>query len=283
MMYTCQLALVYSSLSISSHMLTLLSCIGKSNYSKSWYDNNDSPAKRIRDELRISFLTWTISMPSDPSSCHLTATLNVFGRLLNRIPESEVCTRTANFHTVTGQFVHIEQTDEALLPINYANFAKAVNRAIGTTCKPPMQMHPVTLLCVWGGLFNVHGYYPDNAILDPVPLNCLWMCLGQVCPSTFQSSYRGILLGSVEAFYNPIILTYNLQVLHMHCAIIGNCIDIVIYSNPNTISSDTTPAQLCLHFLTLPRPPCIFPKLNHLQIRSQYCRQMETRMKRTNV
>jgi hypothetical protein len=114
-----------------------------------WYNVIDSPAKRIREELRAQFPTWTVSIPSDTSStCQLTGTQNVVGRLLNGVSESRVCTKRANACIATGQFVHIEQLDSSLDPIHDEKFTKAVNLAMGPRCKAGMYMNPTTLLCV---------------------------------------------------------------------------------------------------------------------------------------
>jgi hypothetical protein len=113
-----------------------------------WYNTFNSPAKRIKGELHTEFPSWTISLPSDNSStCDLTATDNVFGRRLNRIAETSVCTQSATASTVTGQFVHIEQLDAALDSVNDEKYAKAVNHAMATTCNTGMHMDATTLLC----------------------------------------------------------------------------------------------------------------------------------------
>ncbi|KAF5384499.1 hypothetical protein D9757_006415 [Collybiopsis confluens] len=98
--------------------------LGASPSSIAWYTNTtlDIPARRLRDAARSVFLSsssfpspsiWRdISLPSDSSTCTiLTATSNVFGRLVNGVPENTVCTTAAEplSGNVTGQFVHIEQ------------------------------------------------------------------------------------------------------------------------------------------------------------------------------
>ncbi|KAJ7461393.1 hypothetical protein B0H11DRAFT_1736032 [Mycena galericulata] len=87
----------------------LSSGTGRSTSSISWYtDAVDRPIKRLKTELVAAFPTWNVSLPSD-SGCSLTATDNVFGRLVNGIPESLVCTNTSTAALTTGEFIHIEQ------------------------------------------------------------------------------------------------------------------------------------------------------------------------------
>jgi hypothetical protein len=149
-LHSCLLALVTLYTQIYPHkVLTLLPCTGRDASSVTWYNTVNSPAKRIKSELTTAFPSWTVSLPSDTTStCDLTATNNVFGRLLNGVTESSVCTLAANASTITGQFVHIEQADSALVPDNYLAFAAAMNRAIATTCAAGMQMDSTSSLCV---------------------------------------------------------------------------------------------------------------------------------------
>ncbi|KAJ7139204.1 hypothetical protein C8R44DRAFT_764045 [Mycena epipterygia] len=87
----------------------LSSGISRSAASISWYtDSVDRPIKRLKTELMASFPTWNISLPSD-SACSLTATDNVFGRLVNGIAEPLVCTNASTADLATGEFIHIEQ------------------------------------------------------------------------------------------------------------------------------------------------------------------------------
>ncbi|KIK61094.1 hypothetical protein GYMLUDRAFT_43196 [Collybiopsis luxurians FD-317 M1] len=102
--------------------------LGTSSSSIAWYQNEtlEVPARRLRDAARTIFLSsstlsnsfenaslWrNISLPSDSPSCKsLTATTNVFGRLINGVPEDDVCTTAAKASSgkVRGEFVHIEQ------------------------------------------------------------------------------------------------------------------------------------------------------------------------------
>ncbi|KAG7440902.1 uncharacterized protein BT62DRAFT_1047346 [Guyanagaster necrorhizus] len=93
-----------------------------------WYtDDVDRPIKRIQRELKSedSFRTWNISLPSD-SSCALTATNNVFGRLINGVDESNVCNEAATAEVSTGAFVHIEQAHVAAFPDAYAGWKRVL-------------------------------------------------------------------------------------------------------------------------------------------------------------
>ncbi|KAJ7073475.1 hypothetical protein B0H15DRAFT_792830, partial [Mycena belliarum] len=74
-----------------------------------WYtDPAARPVKSLRAALAAAFPTWTVALPSD-SACRLTATDNVFGRLVNGVPAQAVCTNASNAALTTGEFVHIEQ------------------------------------------------------------------------------------------------------------------------------------------------------------------------------
>ncbi|KAJ7058731.1 hypothetical protein C8F01DRAFT_281409 [Mycena amicta] len=91
----------------------LSSGLGRSAASIAWYtDTVDRPVKRIKQSLISAFTAaghnFTFSLPSD-SECSLTATDNVFGRLLNGVDVGEVCTRGASAEETEGEFVHIEQ------------------------------------------------------------------------------------------------------------------------------------------------------------------------------
>ncbi|KAJ7022971.1 hypothetical protein C8F04DRAFT_1213430 [Mycena alexandri] len=87
----------------------LSSGLGRSNASVAWYtDAADRPVKRLKTHLMAAFPTWNISLPSD-SACSLTATDNVFGRLVNGVAEQLVCTDASTAELATGEFIHIEQ------------------------------------------------------------------------------------------------------------------------------------------------------------------------------
>jgi hypothetical protein len=131
---------------LSSLLLTPHSDAARDNCSDHWYSTVDSPVRRIRNELDALFPSGNNSLPPD-SSCNLLATKNVFGRLLNGVPERSVCTTNAACNSVTGQFVHIEQSSVSRDPLLFGNWSRVVNRAIATTCLPPWQMDPNTLLC----------------------------------------------------------------------------------------------------------------------------------------
>lgn len=78
-----------------------------------WYTNDVQwPVKRLKSQLQLAFPSWNISLPSD-STCSLTATKNVVGRLLNGIDDEKVCEQVSNAHLATGSFIHIEQAAAA--------------------------------------------------------------------------------------------------------------------------------------------------------------------------
>ncbi|KAF7340325.1 Carboxypeptidase [Mycena venus] len=92
-----------------SYTMFLSTGIGRSQASVAWYtDTVDRPIKRLKTELMKAFPTWNVSLPSD-SACSLTATDNVFGRLVNGIPEQLVCTNASTADLTTGEFIHAEQ------------------------------------------------------------------------------------------------------------------------------------------------------------------------------
>ncbi len=91
-----------------------------------WYlDDVDRPAKRLRRELQTSFPTYNVSLPSD-TTCSLSATKNVFARLLNGVAESEVCLEAATADNATGQFIHVEQAYHATLEDAFDGWARAL-------------------------------------------------------------------------------------------------------------------------------------------------------------
>lgn len=75
---------------------------------------------------------WTSGMPG-ASTCTLTGTTNVEGRLLNGVSPASVCTTSAK--TATQKFIHIEQTTSILgNDLNAA--AAAWANAVNATFKP---------------------------------------------------------------------------------------------------------------------------------------------------
>jgi len=97
----------------------------------------DSPVKRIRDKLHMFFPTWTNNLPPG-NMCCLTATDNIFGRLVNAAPgaaDSDVCTVATHCGDVTGEFAHIEQKDTSRDPANYDNWGNAISAAfVASSC-----------------------------------------------------------------------------------------------------------------------------------------------------
>ncbi|KAK0188103.1 hypothetical protein F5146DRAFT_1062041 [Armillaria mellea] len=91
-----------------------------------WYtDDVDRPIKRIQRELEDLFPDWNITLPSD-SSCILTATNNVFGRMINGVDESSVCNQAATVDGSTGAFIHIEQALVASSQDAYDGWSRAL-------------------------------------------------------------------------------------------------------------------------------------------------------------
>ena len=126
----------------------LIPLAGNSASSVAWYnDLVDRPVKRLKQELKGAFPAWNVSLPSD-SKCILTATTNVFGRFLNGIDPTSVCVQGSDSHLASGQFVHAEQSIEAVSSASYSGWSTALKNAFGTTCAPGHATDPLTNLCV---------------------------------------------------------------------------------------------------------------------------------------
>ncbi|KAF8644881.1 hypothetical protein AX16_008218 [Volvariella volvacea WC 439] len=95
----------------------------------SWYTNPSHPVRRLQGTLKTVFPShWKITVPlRTESACNLTATENIFGRMLNGVPFRRVCSSSAS--TVTGQFIHAEQDEEARWPTNEVRWIAAINNA----------------------------------------------------------------------------------------------------------------------------------------------------------
>ena len=120
---------------------------GNSSASLAWYnDATDRPIKRLQRNLRLSFPSKHISLPSD-SPCSLTATKNVLGRYLNGIDLRSVCNEAATSRTTTGEFLHAEQSSAARSLSNYKAWSQAVLNTFDATCADGMVVDPVTKLC----------------------------------------------------------------------------------------------------------------------------------------
>lgn len=93
-----------------------------------FYQDANMPAVRIRDVVgKLSTrLGWTVSLPST-SRCILRATKNVVGRLLNGVPEGDVCTTGAM--GASGQFVHIEQAKVSRQASSHELWIEAIKEA----------------------------------------------------------------------------------------------------------------------------------------------------------
>jgi hypothetical protein len=90
-----------------------------------------SPARQVRDWLNFVFPSWNNHLPPDDLCC-LTATHNVFGRLVNAAPgatDASVCTTETHCGDVSGEFVHIEQKAMPRWPIHYDRWARAIRYA----------------------------------------------------------------------------------------------------------------------------------------------------------
>ncbi|KAF7293870.1 hypothetical protein HMN09_01183100 [Mycena chlorophos] len=89
--------------------------LGRDPASLEWYTSpTPRPVKRLKSALISAFKfasvnsSLTFSLPSD-SACSLVATDNVFGRFLNGVSATDVCTQSASPERAKGEFVHVEQ------------------------------------------------------------------------------------------------------------------------------------------------------------------------------
>ncbi|KAJ8518754.1 hypothetical protein ONZ45_g4208 [Pleurotus djamor] len=111
--------------SCPSDTVFMSSGLGSSPSSVAWYtDMITSPIRRLQAQLRQTIPIWTFSLPSE-SPCNLVATTNIFGRLLNGIEEDKVCLEEADATTVSGEFIHLEQSIAARGAGNYDLWAEA--------------------------------------------------------------------------------------------------------------------------------------------------------------
>jgi hypothetical protein len=111
--------------------IQLMSSTGRSASSINWYTSNPNlPINRLQRNLRTAFPSWNISSPSD-SECGLTATTNVFGRLVNGIAEDEVCVKGATAQGATGEFIHIEQASVSRQADQYDAWIGALKETFG--------------------------------------------------------------------------------------------------------------------------------------------------------
>ncbi|KAG5643861.1 hypothetical protein DXG03_009545 [Asterophora parasitica] len=105
--------------------------LGKGSSSLEWYASpSPRPVKRLQAALRTTFPHWNVSLPFDRLSCALTATKNVVGRLLNGVPDSDVCATPARAEGVEGYFIHAEQAAAARFGKDvWEKWAQALKRA----------------------------------------------------------------------------------------------------------------------------------------------------------
>jgi len=91
--------------------------LGRDPASQLWYDDcdhDDFPVHRLADELREQFEWWNVTIPTSPhSTCSLTGTKDIIGRLINGVPEDRVCTEFATVEGASGAFVQIAEDIEA--------------------------------------------------------------------------------------------------------------------------------------------------------------------------
>ncbi|KAK2462435.1 hypothetical protein APHAL10511_005532 [Amanita phalloides] len=90
--------------------------LGRDAASLSWYTDPAHahfPIHLLSTHLQSCFPSLNVTTPASPtSSCSLTATKNVVGRLINGVSEDRVCMDSATIESATGLFVHIEQDVE---------------------------------------------------------------------------------------------------------------------------------------------------------------------------
>jgi hypothetical protein len=101
------------------------------------HNNNDPPVKCICNELKAVFPTWKTHLPPDDNCC-LTATDNIFGRLVNAAPgasDDSVCTTKSKCRNVSGEFAHIDQQATSRDAANYVGWAKAISNAFAASSR----------------------------------------------------------------------------------------------------------------------------------------------------
>ncbi|CAA7261050.1 unnamed protein product [Cyclocybe aegerita] len=94
------------------------------------YSDPDLPVNRIKAQLNGWFPPprYHATPSDDPSCTKLTATDNIFGRLVNGVPEADVCTTPATRcgGSDYGQFVHIEQDSVSRDEANWGRWANVI-------------------------------------------------------------------------------------------------------------------------------------------------------------
>jgi len=134
--------------SCSADTMFISSGLGHSNVSIQWYQTHlDAPAVRLKASVNQVFPKFTAALPSDDTACDLTATNNVFGRLINGVPEEDVCKRGATADIATGQFVHVEQAAISRKDGQHEGWGEVVRRAFRTSCQEGMREDKETGLC----------------------------------------------------------------------------------------------------------------------------------------
>ncbi|TFK21850.1 hypothetical protein FA15DRAFT_672144 [Coprinopsis marcescibilis] len=109
---------------------------GNGAASHEWYHGTTvRPVRRLKEALDANLppLAGTLhGLPSTANDCQLTATKNVFGRIVNgRIPPTH-CSNDATLASVTGSFIHVEQSDPIVLADYYDEWTNALVSAFPT-------------------------------------------------------------------------------------------------------------------------------------------------------
>lgn len=72
----------------------------------------------------------------------------MFGRLVNGIPQQDVCTVAASTATATGEFVHIEQALISRQSAAYEGWGEVVRKTFEATCQEGTKEDIETGLCI---------------------------------------------------------------------------------------------------------------------------------------
>jgi hypothetical protein len=104
---------------------------GNGPASHDWYHGSViHPVRRLKEALDVRLPplpNTTHGMPSVVNDCQLTATKNIFGRVVNgKVPPTH-CTASAALSDVTGEFIHIEQTTSLIQEDHFAAWAEALS------------------------------------------------------------------------------------------------------------------------------------------------------------
>lgn len=90
------------------------------------------PVQTLQTELiKASGGQWNVKTLTDDYNCKLTAGSNIFGRLINGVPNGQECKGAAA--SISGMFIHAEQSETARLSSNYGIWVEAIKATLPST------------------------------------------------------------------------------------------------------------------------------------------------------